>query len=93
MIKIFSKPNCQYCIAAKQHLDNLEIEYNEIDITKDPMAHSFIVREGHKTVPQIYQDDSLLFEGGYTELAKYSRDQINEMIGEPINVSQLGFEL
>ena len=93
MIKLFSKPNCHYCDSAKQYLDNLQIEYDDIDITKNPMDHSFIVREGHRTVPQFYQDDNLLFEGGYQELIKYSKEQINEMIGEPINVSQFQIEL
>ena len=93
MIRLFSKPNCPFCESAKQYLDNLEIEYDAIDITKNPMAHSFIVREGHRTVPQFYQDDNLLFEGGYQELVKYSKDQINEMIGEPINVNQFRIEL
>ena len=93
MIKLFSKPNCPFCESAKQYLNNLEIEYDTIDITKNPMAHSFIVREGHRTVPQFYQDDNLLFEGGYTELVKHSKEQINEMIGEQINVNQLGIEL
>ena len=92
MIKIFSKPRCPYCERAKQYLDNLEIEYNEVDITKDPMAHSFIIKEGHKTVPQIYHNNELLFEGGYNGLVKYSKEQINEMIGD-INVSQLGIEI
>lgn len=93
MIKIFSKPNCPFCEHAKQYLNNLEIEFDAIDITKNPMAHSFLVREGHKTVPQFYQDDNLLFEGGYTELVKYSKEQINNMVGEPINVNQLGIDL
>lgn len=88
MIKIFSKPNCPFCESAKQYLDNLEIEYDAIDITKNPMAHSFIVKEGHRTVPQFYQDDNLLFEGGYQELVKHSKEQINNMVGEPINVNQ-----
>lgn len=93
MIKIFSKPNCPFCESAKQYLDNLEIEYDAIDITKNPMAHSFIVREGHRTVPQFYQDDNLLFTGGYQELVKHSKEQINEMIGEPINVNQFQIDL
>jgi glutaredoxin len=67
MIKIFSKPNCPYCERAKQYLDTFEIQYDTIDITKNPMAHSFLVKEGHKTVPQFYNEEKLLFEGGYTE--------------------------
>ncbi len=93
MIKIFSKPNCPFCEQAKQYLNKLEIEFDAIDITKNPMAHSFLVKEGHKTVPQFYQDDNLLFEGGYNQLVKYSKEQINKMIGDTINVNQLGVEL
>lgn len=93
MIKLFSKPNCPYCERAKQYLDALQIEYDTIDITKNAMAHSFIVREGHKTVPQFYHEETLLFEGGYNQLVKYSKEEINKMIGEPINVSQLGIEI
>ena len=92
MIKIFSKPNCPFCEQAKKYLDNLEIEFDAIDITKNPMAHSFLVSEGHRTVPQFYQDDNLLFEGGYQELVKYSAGQINEMMGD-INVGQIEFQL
>ena len=91
MIKIFSKPNCPFCEQAKQYLTNLEIEFDAIDITKNPMAHSFLVKEGHRTVPQFYQDDTLLFEGGYTELVKHSKEQLNEMIGDPINVTNQEF--
>ena len=93
MIKIFSKPNCPYCDRAKQYLDALEISYDAVDITKNPMAHSFLVKEGHRTVPQFYHEETLLFEGGYNQLVKYSKDEINEMIGEPINVNQFGVEL
>ena len=93
MIKIFSKPNCPYCERAKQYLDNLDIEYDTIDITKNPIAHSFLVKEGHRTVPQIYHNERLLFEGGYNGLVKYNKEQINEMIGESINVSQLGIQI
>lgn len=93
MIKIFSKPNCPFCERSKQYLDALGVQYDTVDITKNAMAHSFLVKEGHKTVPQFYQEERLLFEGGYTELVKYSKDQINEMTGESINVSQLGVQL
>jgi len=94
MIKIFSKPNCPFCEQAKQYLDNLQIEYDAIDITKNPMAHSFLVSEGHRTVPQFYQDDNLLFEGGYQELVKFSGDQINQLIeGDQANVTEYHIEL
>ena len=93
MIKVFSKPNCPFCVATKQYLTKLEIQYEEIDITKDAMAHSFLVREGHKTVPQIYKDTTLLLEGGYQALVTHSAAQINELISGDINVNQYEYEL
>ena len=85
MIKIFSKPNCPFCERAKQYLDNLDIQYDAIDITKNPMDHSFLVREGHRTVPQFYQDDNLteimrfnLYDssGQPTETNVYKRERV-----------------
>lgn len=91
MLTIFSKPNCPYCTSAQQYLTSMNIAYTTKDITRDPMAHSFLIGEGHKTVPQIYQDDKLLVEGGYTGLTSISIEQLKEMIGE-INVSELEFK-
>lgn len=93
MIRLFSKPNCSFCEQAKHYLNNLKIEFDVVDITKDPMAHSFLVKEGHKTVPQFYHNNDLLFEGGYTELVKYSKEQINEIIGDTTNVNQYRSEI
>ena len=88
MLTIFSKPNCPHCNSAKQFLTAMDIAYTTKDITRDPLAHSFLVGEGHKTVPQFYQGDILLFEGGYATLRTQSKDQIKEMIGDIINVEK-----
>jgi len=92
MIKVFSKPNCPFCVRAKEYLNEIEIQYEEIDITKDAMAHSFLVSEGHRTVPQIYKDSHLLLEGGYQGLVQHSKEQINQLIGDT-NVNQYEYEL
>jgi len=60
----------------------MDIKYNTKDITRDPLAHSFLIGEGHKTVPQFYQDGALLFEGGYATLRQQSKEQINQLMGE-----------
>ena len=82
MIKIFSKPNCPFCVKAKEYLDELELEYAVVDITKDAMGHSFMVGEGHKTVPQLYYGTSLLVAGGYDGLASHTKEQISSLIGD-----------
>lgn len=66
MLTIFSKDNCGYCISAKRFLDQHKIKYEEINIAKDPDAMEFLQKQGHRTVPQIYNGDILI--GGYDDL-------------------------
>jgi glutaredoxin 3 len=70
MITVYSKSNCPYCVQAKNLLKQKGIVFEEINIEETPGAREFIVAEGHRTVPQIYQDGKLLVEGGFTGLAK-----------------------
>lgn len=70
MITIYSKNNCQFCEKAKGLLDLKGVPYEVIKIDEVPEAREFLMAEGHRAVPQIYQDGKLLVEGGYTGLAK-----------------------
>ena len=42
--------------------------------------------EGHRTVPQIYQDGKLFVAGGFQGLKKLTNEQLTEMLGD-VNVS------
>jgi glutaredoxin 3 len=81
MITVYSKNNCPYCVQAKNLLKQKGIEFDEINIEATPEAREFIVAEGHRTVPQIYQDGRLLVEGGYTGLAKQSAEFFQTLKG------------
>jgi glutaredoxin 3 len=70
MITVYSKNNCPFCVQAKNLLKNKGIDYQEVKIDEDSAAKDFILSQGHRTVPQIYQDGTLLVEGGFTGLAK-----------------------
>lgn len=74
MITIYSKNNCPYCVQAKNLLTLKGINYQEIKIDEDSEAREFVLGEGHRTVPQIYQDGKLLIEGGYQGLARQSAE-------------------
>lgn len=74
MITVYSKNNCPYCVQAKNLLKMKGVAFEEINIESTPSAREFIVAEGHRTVPQIYQDGKLLVEGGYTGLAKQTTE-------------------
>lgn len=52
-VVVYSKPNCGYCTRLKMWMDAKEIEYGEIDITKDEKAYDKFVSNGRKTVPAL----------------------------------------
>ena len=81
MITIYSKHNCPYCVQAKNLLKQKGIVFEEINIETTPEAREFIVAEGHRTVPQIYQDGRLLVEGGFTGLAKQTPEFFQTLKG------------
>ena len=85
MIVVYSKPNCPYCIRAKDWLNQNTIPFKEVDITVDPCDYNFLIDEGHKSVPQIYARDGygalkLLVEGGYTGLAALTAEEIAQRL-------------
>lgn len=70
MITVYSKNQCPYCDQAKALLKSKDIVFEEIKIDENSEAREFIVGEGHRTVPQIYQDGKLLVAGGFQGLAR-----------------------
>jgi glutaredoxin len=81
MVTVYSKNNCPYCVQAKNLLTLKGINYTEIKIDEDTAAKEFVVGEGHRTVPQIYQDGKLLVEGGYQGLARQSEEFFQTLKG------------
>ena len=82
MITLYSRPNCTYCDRAKIWLERNGIPYTAINVAEDQEALNFIKSQGHKTVPQIYHNGSVLIEGGYTGLSKQEPDDVKRMILE-----------
>lgn len=76
MITIYSKNNCPYCVQAKQYLENMNINYQEVNIELDNQAREFVVSRGHRSVPQIYVGENLLVEGGWQGLSKLNSQEI-----------------
>lgn len=81
MITVYSKNNCPFCVQAKNLLRMKGVEFQEVKIDEDQQAREFIVQQGHRTVPQIYKDGSLLVEGGYQGLAKQDADFFQTLKG------------
>jgi glutaredoxin len=80
MLTIYSKNDCSFCVQAKKLLERYSIEFNEIKVDEVPEAREFIMKQGHRTVPQIYKNGQLFVEGGYQGLSRLTESQIKEKI-------------
>lgn len=83
MITVYTKNNCGFCMMGKAMLSNYEYQYTEINIEEDTDAMEFIISQGHKTMPQFYQDGELFVEGGFSGLKLF-------LESETIDTSKLG---
>ena len=75
MYKVFTKPNCGYCVKAKALLDKLNIPFEEYklstgmasgdgEVTIEQMFE--MIGKQVRSMPQIMSDDKHI--GGYTDL-------------------------
>lgn len=75
MIKIYSKPDCDWCDKAKQLLNDMQIPYKEyiyeVDYTKEELKN-LIGHDKKLTVPQIFINNK--YVGGYQEMISYMED-------------------
>lgn len=79
-LTLYTKTHCPYCTQAKTLLKRQNIDFNEVNIEQNPEAKEFLVQAGHKSVPQIYQNNQLFVEGGYNGLAALTEFEIKERL-------------
>ena len=82
MIIIYTSNWCSYCNAAKNLLDELKLQYREINIEKENISREMLMElSGGYTVPQIKINET--FIGGYDKLQHlYQNNQLMEMVNE-----------
>ena len=80
MLTLYTKDFCPYCERAKQYLRNGNIPFQEVNLADNEEARNFLKAQGHKTVPQIYQDGKLFVEGGCNGLMSLTFDVIRSML-------------
>ena len=56
MLKVYSKNNCPQCVKLKTQLKTWGVEYEEVNIEQDMDARNFVVEQGHRMVPVLYND-------------------------------------
>ena len=73
-IIIYSGETCPYCTAAKALLKSKNVEYEEIDIWKDPTKAKEMLQKtnGARTIPQIFIGDHHV--GGNDQLQEANRN-------------------
>ena len=68
MLTVYTKNNCPFCDRAKALLESRGVEYRAINLEDQPDARDFLVDQGLRSVPQIFNGTTLL-SGGYQGLA------------------------
>jgi len=67
MYKVFSMEGCQACTKAVNLLKSKGLAYEVVKIDEDLEAGEWIMSQGHRSMPQIYQDEVLVL-GGFVGL-------------------------
>lgn len=81
-ITMVTSPNCSYCHAAKQLLQQHRIAYREVNLlTGGSEAQTLMTQSGRRTVPQIFIQQRPI--GGYTELAALIDDGQLDVMHSP----------
>lgn len=90
MITLYTGDLCAYCTRAKMLLNEWDIPFKEKNITHNVEALEFLKLNGHRSIPQIYNNGKLLVEGGYDGLRALGKQQLNERLG---NIDVSNFKL
>jgi glutaredoxin 3 len=67
-LTVYTKDNCPFCDRAKALLESRGVEFTTINVGEQPDAREFLVDQGLRSVPQIFNGTTLL-QGGYQGLA------------------------
>jgi len=67
---------------AKNWLTNNDFEFEMVDVSADHVALAFIKERGHTKVPQIYEGDTLLVDGGYTGMINLGAVNLRERMSK-----------
>jgi glutaredoxin 3 len=82
-IKVYTTAACSYCVRVKRLLDSKGIQYEEIDLARDPEGRMELAKlTGMMTFPQVILDGRLI--GGFNETqAAAQSGLLDELLAEP----------
>ncbi|AWY03204.1 NrdH-redoxin [Enterococcus phage LY0323] len=65
MITVFTKNNCPSCIFTKRKLQQLGVNYKEINVDEDLAALEYLMKCGLRSLPVVFKDDEPVVICGY----------------------------
>lgn len=71
-VTVYSSDTCPYCHMAMDYLKEHNVEFEEKNITADPEARRFLIKNKIMGVPVIYVDDQMI--------TGFDKDKINELL-------------
>ncbi len=80
MLTIYSKSHCPFCDRAKALLESRGVQFNEVNIEKDPESRQMLVDKGLRSVPQIFHGFELI-PGGFDGLSKQPNEFFQKLRG------------
>lgn len=81
MITIYSKNNCPFCDRAKALLESKDVAFKVVNIEETPDAREFLVDQGLRSVPQVF-NDGVLLPGGFQGLAGKPEEFFTQFKGQ-----------
>lgn len=73
MLTVYTKNNCPFCDMAKSLIESKGVEYRTVNIEFETESREFLLEQGLRSVPQIF-DDKTHLPGGYQGLAARDSD-------------------
>lgn len=79
-LTIYTKDDCPFCDMAKALLESRGIEYTTVNVGVRTEARDYLVEQGLRSVPQIFNGTTLV-PGGYQGLASQSEEFWTQLKG------------
>ena len=67
-LTLYTQEDCYYCRLLKKKLVEWDFDFREVNISHDLFAKDFLKDKGHRTVPQLYWNNTHLNKFPTTEL-------------------------
>ena len=65
MNTVYTKNNCMPCKMTKRKLQELGVNYQEINVDEDLSALEYLMECGFRSLPVVFKDDEPMVTGGF----------------------------